>query len=79
MFDAKWPAWDEGLTQDAVVEIVVQVNGKTRSVIKAGRGSQESQVLPKAQKDDTVRRFLDGKEIVKVIFVKDRLINIVVR
>ncbi len=79
VFDAKWPAWNEGLTQDAVVEIVVQVNGKTRSVIKAGRGSQESQVLPKAQKDDTVRRFLDGKEIVKVIFVKDRLINIVVR
>ncbi len=79
VFDAQWPAWDEGLTRDAVVEIVVQVNGKTRSVIKAGRGSQESQVLPKAQKDDTVRRFLDGKEIVKVIFVKDRLINIVVR
>ena len=73
VFDAKWPTWDEALTQDSVIEIAVQVNGKTRGAIKVGRGAQESQVLPKAQNDDTVKRFLDGKEIVKVIFVKDQI------
>jgi leucyl-tRNA synthetase len=78
VFDAAWPAWDEAMTQDRVVEVAVQVNGKTRGTIKVGRGALQDAVLLKAQKDDTVRRFTDGKEIKKVIFVKDRLLNIVV-
>ena len=78
VFQAKWPSWDEAMTQDRIVEIAVQVNGKTRSVVKVSRGALEDAVLLKAQKDDTVKRFTDGKEIRKVIFVKDRLINIVV-
>ena len=78
VFQAKWPSWDEAMTQDRIVEIAVQVNGKTRSVVKVSRGALEDAVLLKAQKDDSVKRFTDGKEIRKVIFVKDRLINIVV-
>ena len=78
VFQAKWPSWDEAMTQDRNVEIAVQVNGKTRSVVKVSRGALEDAVLLKAQKDDSVKRFTDGKEIRKVIFVKDRLINIVV-
>ncbi len=78
VFDAKWPIWDEALTIDHVVEIVVQVNGKTRSTVRSPRGAVQDAVLPRALADDTVKRFTEGREVRKVIFVKDRLINIVV-
>ena len=77
VFDAKWPTWDEAMTQDSVIDVAVQVNGKTRSTVKVSRGALQDVVLLKAQKDDSVKRFTDGKEIRKVIFVPDRLINIV--
>ena len=77
VFDAKWPTWDEAMTQGSVIEVAVQVNGKTRSTVKVSRGALQDVVLLKAQKDDSVKRFTDGKEIRKVIFVPDRLINIV--
>ncbi|MDX2059766.1 MAG: leucine--tRNA ligase [Gemmatimonadales bacterium] len=78
VFDAKWPTWDEALTIDNVVEIVVQVNGKTRSTVRSPRGAIQDAVLPRALADDTVKRFIEGREVRKVIFVKDRLINLVV-
>ncbi|MGE0439698.1 MAG: leucine--tRNA ligase [Gemmatimonadales bacterium] len=78
VFEAKWPAWDERLTQEESVGVAVQVNGKTRGTVRVGRGSPEALVLQRAQADDTVKRFLDGKSLKKVIYVPDRLINLVV-
>ncbi|MEZ4458043.1 MAG: leucine--tRNA ligase, partial [Gemmatimonadales bacterium] len=78
VFEAKWPTWDERLTQEQTVEVAVQVNGKTRGAVRVGRGSPEALVLQRAQADDTVKRFLDGKSLKKVIYVPDRLINLVV-
>jgi len=78
VFEAPWPTWDEKLTVDPVIDIVVQVNGKTRATIRAPRGSTQDAVLQRAEKDDTVKRFTEGKPIRKVIFVKDRLINLVI-
>ncbi|MBM4185896.1 MAG: leucine--tRNA ligase [Gemmatimonadetes bacterium] len=78
VFDAAWPTWDEALTIDSVVEIAVQVNGKTRATVRIPRGASESGALERALRDPTVKRFVEGKERKKVIYVKDRLINIVV-
>jgi len=78
VFDAQWPAWDEGLTVDAVVDVAVQVNGKTRSLIKVPRGASQDTVVERAQRDPAVKRFLDGKQIRRVVFVPDRLLNLVV-
>jgi leucyl-tRNA synthetase len=44
VFDAEWPRWDEGLTLDSTVDVVVQVNGKTRGLVKVPRGASESRV-----------------------------------
>jgi leucyl-tRNA synthetase len=79
VFDARWPGWDEGLTVDQVVEVVVQVGGKTRGTVRVARGAVQDAVLQRALKDDTVKRFTEGREVVKVVFVKDRLINIVTK
>jgi leucyl-tRNA synthetase len=78
VFDAQWPAWDEGLTLEQEVEIPVQVNGKTRSRVTVPRGSAEQQVVAAARRDPSVLRFTDGKELRKVVYVKDRLLNLVV-
>jgi leucyl-tRNA synthetase len=78
VFDAGWPAWDESLVVSDEIELPVQVGGKTRSKVMITRGATEQVALMAAQADPTVRRFTDGKEIRKVVYVPNRLLNIVV-
>lgn len=78
VFDAGWPQWDEKLVVSDEIEIPVQVSGKTRSKVKIARGSTEGTVFAAAMADPAVSKFADGKEIKKVVYVPDRLINIVV-
>lgn len=74
-----FPQYDEKYTLEDAITIVIQVNGRLRSQIVIPRGSDESFAKDCALKDEKVQRFIDSREIVKVIYVKDKLINIVVR
>jgi leucyl-tRNA synthetase len=78
IFDARWPSWDERLTVEDSVEIAVQVNGKTRSKVSVPRGAEQGAVVAVAQEDAAVRRFTEGKELRKVVYVPNRLLNLVV-
>jgi leucyl-tRNA synthetase len=78
VFDARWPGWDEGLVVEDQVEIVVQINGKTRSKVTVGREADEETVVAAALRDPTVQRFVEGKAIRKRIYVPNRLLNLVV-
>ena len=78
VFDAQWPQWDPKLVVEGTVEVVVQVSGRTRSKVMVGRDAPEAEVLKAATADATTRRFIEGKETRKVIYVPNRLINIVV-
>ena len=78
VFDATWPAYDARLAASGDVEIAVQVNGKVRARLTVARGLDEAQVRAIALKDDTVRKFVDGKAVKKTIYVQDRLLNLVV-
>jgi leucyl-tRNA synthetase len=60
------------------VEVAVQVSGKTRSRVTVARGSDEAQVLAAALADEATKRFVGDATPRKVIYVADRLINIVV-
>jgi leucyl-tRNA synthetase len=66
------------LARDPEVEMVVQVNGKVRSRIHLPAGTAEAEAVARAQADPAVRKFLDGNKIRKVVFVQDRLVNLVV-
>ena len=79
VFEAAWPSWDEALTLEQEIEVPVQVNGKTRSRVRVPRGSTEAHVVATAMRDPAVRRFIDGGTPSKVIYVRDRLLNLVVR
>jgi len=72
-----WPVYDPVLIHEDEVTIIVQVGGKMRGTVVVSRGSQQGEVEPLAQ--ETVLKWLTGKETVKVIFLPDRLINFVIR
>jgi leucyl-tRNA synthetase len=78
VFEARWPAYDERLATAEEVTVVVQVNGKVRSRLTVHRGLPEREVVALALRDETARKFVDGKTVRKVVFVPDRLVNLVV-
>jgi leucyl-tRNA synthetase len=78
VFDARWPAWDEGLVVEDQVEVVIQVSRKTRGEVSVPRDADQGAVVAAAQEDAAVRRFTEGKEIRKVVYVPNRLLNLVV-
>src|SRR2546423_10648406 len=78
IFATAWPAFDERLTVAGDVEVVVQVNGKGRGRVTVGRGASEAEVVALAMKDESVRKFVDGKPVRKTVYVQDRLLNLVV-
>ncbi len=78
IFYASWPTWDAALLVEDTIEVVVQVNGKTRSTVRVRREADERAVLAAAMADDKTARHLEGKTIRKRIYVPNRLINLVV-
>ena len=76
---AQWPAWNEKLCKDDSCTIVVQVNGKIRDKFEAALNEDKAALEKQALQTDGAKRFTDGKEIVKVITVPNKLVNIVVK
>jgi leucyl-tRNA synthetase len=76
---APWPKYDPALAREDEIEIPVQINGKLRGRIVVPAGASEDVVRIGAQSDEKIASMLAGKQIVKVIVVPGKLINIVVR
>ncbi|HEX5433868.1 MAG TPA: leucine--tRNA ligase [Candidatus Angelobacter sp.] len=74
-----WPDFDAGLAAEEELEIPVQVNGKLRSRIRMAVGVTEEEIRRLAQADEKVAQHLNGRQIVKIIVVPQKLINIVVK
>lgn len=77
--ESKWPEYDEAKTIDEKLEIGVQVNGKLRGSIIISLDESEDSVKEKAMNVENVKKNIDGKEIVKVIVVPNKIVNIVVK
>jgi len=78
IFAASWPSHDPALASAGDVEVVVQVNGKVRGWVTVSPGATEAQVVALALKDESVRKFVNGKPVRKTVYVQDRLLNLVV-
>ena len=74
-----WPEFDENKTIDDEIEIVVQINGKIKDKIMAARDESREATQEKALANERVKELIEGKEIVKVICVPGKLVNIVVK
>ncbi|HMK61564.1 MAG TPA: leucine--tRNA ligase [Dissulfurispiraceae bacterium] len=79
IFAQPWPQWDEELAKEEEVELIVQVNGKLRAKISASIGLPDEKARELALEDPKIIELLKTKELVKVIVVKGKLVNIVVK
>ena len=75
----KWPEYDESKTIDDVIEIPVQINGKVKVVVQASKDVSEAEVKEIVHNNETVQKNLDGKTVVKEIYVGGKIYNIVVK
>ena len=74
-----WPTYDESKLSDDEKEIAVQVNGRVRATIKIAVDEAEDSIKAKALEEENVKRHMEGKEVVKVIVIKGKIVNIVVK
>jgi len=79
IFKESWPEYILDLTKDAKIELIAQINGKVRAKIEADANISEEDAKKTVMEDEKIKKWLEGKEIVKVIFVKGKLVNIVIK
>jgi leucyl-tRNA synthetase len=78
IFAEKWPEYDKDLVKDAMIELVIQINGKVRDKILVPAGISESDAKFQALASEKIKAILTGHEPKKVIFARGRLINVVI-
>jgi leucyl-tRNA synthetase len=76
---SEWPTYEERYLFSDEVEMVVQINGKVRGKFQVKTGLDRNELETIARANENVKRHLEGKTVVKVIVIKDKLINIVVK
>ena len=79
VFDIAWPEYDKSAIQLDEVEIIVQVNGKVRNKINAPVGIDQEVMKDLALNDEKIKEFIEDKDVVKVIAIPSKLVNIVVK
>jgi leucyl-tRNA synthetase len=75
----KWPEFDEALCKEDVIEIGVQVNGKVRGAVGLTDEDTQDTALEKAKEIPSVAKAIADKNIVKVIYVKGKILNLIVK
>ena len=75
----KWPSYDKNVALQDIITIAVQINGKRRSEIEISRNQTEDDVITKAKADPKVFTYLKNSEIVKEIYIKEKILNIVIK
>jgi leucyl-tRNA synthetase len=78
IFRQSWPKYDEALARDEEIELVIQINGKVRDKITVSADISETQAKEKALASEKIKKWLDGKEPKKIIFVRGKLVSIVI-
>ena len=78
-FEEEWPKYDEELTKDHTFNLVIQVNGKVRDMVSAQIGISKDDAEKLAFESEKAKKFIDGKEVMKVIVVPNKLVNVVVK
>ena len=75
----KWPTYDEEKTKEESFEMVVQVNGKVRGKIEVSMETSKEEMETLAQELDNVKKYIENKEVIKIITVPKKLVNIVIK
>ena len=74
----KWPQYDDSMLKEEVIKIVIQINGKKRGLIQAKPNINEEKLFEIIKNDEKIMKFLIQKNIKKKIYIKDKLLNIII-
>lgn len=77
--ESNWPKYDETKIENDNYELVFQVNGKVRGKMEVAKETSKQEMEKLAKENENVKKFIEGKEIVKIITIPGRLVNIVVK
>ena len=75
----KWPKVEEKFLTGNNVNLVIQINGKKRSIINILKGTEEGKLIKQVKNDLNIKKYLKNKNIIKSIFIKDKLINLIIK
>ena len=76
--DIKWPSYDLSFIKEENINIVVQINGKKRALLKLMPNIKEEELFEIICKEKSIKKYLDNKIIKRKIFIKNKLFNIIV-
>ncbi|MFO7881794.1 MAG: leucine--tRNA ligase [Kosmotogaceae bacterium] len=79
ILDSGFPKGYDKYKEIATIEVPVQLNGKLRGKVEVNKDAEQEEILEKAQKDQRLRKYIEGKNIIKVIYIKDKIMNIIVK
>ena len=74
----KWPEYDESIIKEETVSIVIQINGKKRGLITSKQNTSEENLIEIINKDEKLSKYLNNKELKRKIYIKDKLINLII-
>ncbi len=77
--ETPWPKYDEAKTIDDEIEIPVQINGKVKAVVLVSKEATQEEIKDVVDSNETIRNLLDGKNVIKEIYVKGKIYNIVIK
>ena len=77
--DVNWPNYDKSLLDDEKVNIVVQINGKKREIIQVKKDTDEKEILTLIKKNDKIQNLIKNKDVVKKIFVPNKILNYIIK
>ena len=77
--EMNWPSVDKKFIDSNNCNIVIQINGKKRSIINCKKGITEESLIKKIKEDAKVNKFLQNKNNIKSIFIKDKLLNLIIK
>ena len=74
-----WPKFDKKLLEKQRIKIAVQINGKTREVLEVDKDLSEKDIVKISEENDKINKNLMNKDIIRIIFVKNKIINFLVK
>ena len=73
-----WPSYDERYLEEKTVTIVLQINGKKRGLFNARKDLEESEIFDQIKNDIKLAKYIEGKNIKKKIYVKNKILNLII-
>ena len=78
-YKPEWPTVNKEFLKIDEIEIVIQINGKKRSTIQSTKNINEKTLIQLMKKNEKINKFIENKKIVRTIYVKNRLINLIIK